>query len=481
MRPQPANRPCTLKLHCFLAILALASIAATRKPTSSPPPPAVFDPIAIDAYVAGQVKEKGITGLSLAMMRDGKVELARAYGCRSLETKALATTNTLFAIGSITKQFTCACILLLAEEGKLSVHDKVGKYFPALTRANDISLLDLMNHVSGYPDYYPLDFVDRRMAAPIAEDELIRQYAGSTLDFEPGGRYSYSNTGFVILGRIVEKVSSEPFGKFLARRILQPLAMAHTIYEPQKLGEDFALGHTSFALGPQEIAKPEGRGWIASAGALYSTASDLAKWDLALMDGKVLKPDSWSVMSAPRKLADGRVSDYGCGLGISTKSGMTVLAHGGAVSGYLAYNAMIPATRSAVVVLANCEDGAVIGKLRATLLALLLPKPADIPKVSGLSAIDAAKDFLSRVQNGRLDRTQLGEEFSFFLSPEKLRGAESRLKPYGKPKKVDIANSWERGGMEVVVVRFTFKSGVLEALMYRTPDGKIQQFLVTKE
>jgi len=204
-----------------------------------------------------------------------------------------------------------------------------------------------------------------------------------------------------------------------------------------------ALGHTSFALGPQEIAKPEGHGWIAAAGALYSTASDLAKWDLSLMDGKVLKPDSWSVMTSPRKLADGRVSDYGCGLGISTKSGMTVLAHSGAVSGYLAYNAMIPGTRSAVVVLANCEDGAVIGKLRATLLALLLPKPADIPKVSGHSAIEAAKDFLSRMQSGKVDRTQLGEEFGFFLSPEKLRGAESRLKLYGKPKKVEIANGLE--------------------------------------
>ena len=470
-----------MKLICLLVIFALTSSAATRKPPGNVQPPTEFDPAAIDTYVAGQVKEKGIAGLSVVMMREGKVELAKAYGSRSLETKEPATTNTLFAIGSVTKQFTCACILLLAEEGRLSVHDKVGKYFSALTRANDISLLDLMNHVSGYPDYYPLDFVDRRMAAPIAEDELIRQYAGAKLDFEPGSRYSYSNTGFVILGRVVEKVSGESFGKYLERRILQPLGMTHTVYEPQQLGDTYALGHTSFALGPQEIARPEGRGWLVGAGGLFSTPSDLAKWDLALMDGKLLKPDSWSLMTTPRKLSDGRVSDYGCGLGISTKSGFPVLAHSGAVSGFLAYNAMIPATRSAVVVLANYEDGAVIGKLRGTLLSLLLPKVSGIPKISGDPAIEAAKDLLSRMQNGKVDRAQLGEEFNIFLSLEKLSSAKERLKPYGKPNKVEIANTWERGGMEVVVVRFTFKAGVLEALMYRTPEGKIQQFLVTKE
>src|SRR4030042_2034367 len=120
------------------------------------------------------------------------------------------------AIGSITKQFTCACILKLAEAGNLAVDDKVAKYYPGLTRAGDITILDLMNHVSGYPDYYPLDFVDRRMLKEIPPDELIQIYAGGKLDFEAGTQYFYRNTGFVILGRVVEKTSGPPFGKFLA-------------------------------------------------------------------------------------------------------------------------------------------------------------------------------------------------------------------------------------------------------------------------
>ena len=118
-------------------------------------------------------------------------------------------------------------MLLLAQEGRLSVKDKVARYYPILTRAHDISLLDLIDHVSGYADYYPLDFVDRRMEAPIAADDLIAQYAGGKLDFEPGSKWSYSNTGYVILGRVVEKASGEPLGAFMTRRILRPLGMAH--------------------------------------------------------------------------------------------------------------------------------------------------------------------------------------------------------------------------------------------------------------
>src|SRR4029079_305538 len=136
--------------------------------------------------------------------------------------------NTSFAIGSITKQFTCACVLLLAEDGKLAVSDPVSKYYPHLTQAEVITLLDLMNHTSGYPDYYPLDFVDRRLEKPITLDALLNDYAGAKLDFKTGSRYSYSNTGYILLGGIIEKVTGEKFGDFLQRRILSPVGMKHS-------------------------------------------------------------------------------------------------------------------------------------------------------------------------------------------------------------------------------------------------------------
>jgi D-alanyl-D-alanine carboxypeptidase len=470
------------RLFSVMVIIGLVIQAASIvQGINGQPGSATFDLKAIDALVAEQIKTKGLVGLSLAIMQDGRVALARGYGTRSLPSGQPVTENTMFAIGSITKQFTSSCILLLAEEGKLSVTDKVAKYYPNLTRANDIILLDLMNHVSGYPDYYPLDFVDRRMQKSIAVDEVIRQYGTTKLDFKPGTRYSYSNTGFLILGRVVEKVSGEPFGQFLSQRILKPVGMNHTMYEPDPGGAGFAQGYTSFALSPPEAAVPEEKGWIAAAGGLYSTPSDLAKWDLALIAGKVLKPESYKLMTTSRQLADGRLTGYGCGLSVAVRNGVMVLSHNGAVSGFYAQNTMIPSSRSAVILLSNFEDSTPVAAINSQIVRSLLPANPDLPKIAGPSASDAAKAFFHRLQTASVDRSELGEEFSYFLTDAKIKGAAQRLMPYGEPTGAEVENIHERGGMEVTTVRLTFKSGVLKALMYRTPDGKIQQYFIQKD
>ena len=255
-------------------------------------------------------------GLALTIVRDGKIVLAKGYGKRLLEPAADVVPDTMFGVGSVTKQFTCACILLLAEEGKLSIDDRVAKYEPHLTRAGDITLHDLMTHLSGYPDFYPLDFVDRRLKRPIHTDALLAEYAGTKLDFEPGGRWSYSNTGYTLLGRVVAKVSGKPFGQFLKERILDPLGMTHSAFEPGPEVKDQTKGYTSFALGPLEPAEPEARGWLDAAGGLWASAPDLARWDLALMEGRVLKPASYRLMTTPRPLKSGHTTGYGCGLNV---------------------------------------------------------------------------------------------------------------------------------------------------------------------
>jgi CubicO group peptidase (beta-lactamase class C family) len=280
----------------------------------------------------------------------------------------------------------------------------------------------------------------------------------------------------VVLGLVAEKVAGESL-KFLDRRILQPLAMTHTVYDPVERGERLAQGYTSFALGPAEIANPEGRGWVVAAGALWSTPSDLAQWDLALMDGKILRPDSFKLMTAPRTLADGTPTEYGCGLTISRRRGVTVLTHNGMVSGFNAHNSMIPSTRSAVVILSNSEF--LIGPLHARILSLLTQPKEGLPQIAGMSAADAAKDFFARLQNAKIDRQQLGEEFDHLLTADRLRAAAIKLKPFGQPTRIEIENLAERGGMEVANLRFSFDSSKpIKALMYRTPDGKIQEFLV---
>lgn len=435
---------------------------------------------ALDEFAAKQITDKEFVGLSIAIVEDGKLTFAKGYGKSSIKDNAPVTTETLFAAGSVTKQFACACVLLLAEDGKLSIHDKVAKWYPDLTRAKDISLYDLMTHASGYPDYYPLDFVDRRMARTIALDKLIQEYAGGRLDFEPGTRWSYSNTGYIILGRVVEKVTGKPFDRFLEERILKPIGMKDTTFEPKPGYKGLALGYTSFALGKPEEAAREADGWIHAAGGLFTTPSDLAKWGLALMEGKVLKPESYQTMIGPRKLADGRVRNYGCGLGTLQRDGETIIRHSGAVSGFLAFNAMMPRTKSSVVVMTNC-DHLDAGAVNTEIITRLFKAQADeleIPKIKGPAPKEVALDFLHQMQSGNIKRENLGEEFSHFLTKERIDGAQNRLKALGEPDKVEVESTAERGGMEVAVIRFTFKKTKVKGSLYRTPDGKVQQFLL---
>jgi D-alanyl-D-alanine carboxypeptidase len=467
----------------IIALLAFDEpVKVLREPTSTRAnSPKTFALEAIDEYVKAQVHDHGYAGLSLAIAREGKIVLAKGYGKRAIEEGMPVGPETMFAAGSLTKQFTCACILLLAEEGKLSVDDKVAKYFPSLARANHITLYDLMAHTSGYPDYYPLDFVDRRLTKPIDEDVLLAEYAGSKLDFEPGARWSYSNTGYVLLGRLIEKVSGKPFGQFLKERILGPLGMTHSAIDARSDNRPRARGYRSFALGPLEPAPPEADGWLSAGGNLWASASDLVRWDLALVDGRLLKPASFRMMTSSRLLSNFRRTGYSCGLSLRLVDGETVLWHTGSISGFRSVNALVPSTRSAVVLLHNSEHMDSL-ELHATILQLLIkdqvkPVSSGVPKVNGPPPKEVALDFLHQMQSGKLERAKLGEEFSVFLTDERLKSAAPKLKSLGEPEKIEVASIEERGGMEVASIQLAFKTTKLQGLLYRTPDGKIQQLL----
>ena len=464
------------------ALVVVSCLVGAAPAVAQVKAPRAFSVAAVDEYVAAQVKEKGLVGLSLAVVKDGRLVLAKGYGKSSLARGTPVEKDTLFAVGSVTKQFACACVLLLAEDGKLSVHDKVAKYYPGLTRAGDVTLYDLMTHASGYPDYYPLDFVDQRLEKPAPVDRVIAEYAGGKLDFAPGTRWSYSNTGYLILGRVIEKVSGRPFAAFLDDRVCKPLGLKHTTLEPAKR-DNVAVGYTSFALGDPEPATPEADGWLHAAGGIYASAADLAAWDLALMQGKLLKPESYRLMTTPRVLETGKVKGYGGGLAVQLRAGETVLRHGGAVSGFLASNALLPGSKSAVVALTN-GDHVSLGPIPDALVPLLL-RPGDgpdvsVPTISGPSAKEAALALLHQLQKGKVARGQLGADYDRFLSDAKVKGAAERLGPLGEPTSVEVEGLSERGGMEVASVRFTFPKVVLKALLYRTPDGKVQEFLINR-
>lgn len=465
--------------------------ATPEKPAPTPAPklaaPTKFDPAAIDAWLAAELRAREVVGAQLAIYVEGQPVLVRNYGQRSKAGEPV-TDDTAFAIGSISKQLICAAASMLHEQRQLSLDDRVAKWYPELTRANDITLDDLGSHLSGYPDFYPLDFVDRRMQETIELDQLIQRYATGPLDFEPRTRWSYSNTGFIVLGRVIERVSKQPLGSWLQQHVFAPLHMDHAVFDPPRDAIGLAQGHTSFALGEPELSTPEARGWIHAAGGVYASASDLMQWNLALAEGHeaagsgrvgLLAPKAWRRITDSRTLTDGRGTDYGCGIGVRRVSGETVLSHGGAISGFVAYNAVVPRTRSAVVLLANTE-GASVGELHQTLLALMLMPPATVPSVDGPPATEVARGLFEQLQTGQLDRTLLSEELSIYYDDARVQEAAPRLAALGTPISVTADRPRERGGMEVTTITFTFVDRSIEALLYRSPDGKVAEFLLVR-
>ncbi|MBY0493080.1 MAG: beta-lactamase family protein [Cyanobacteria bacterium] len=465
-----------LQIATFLAIAFVGTVAVSaQSPTLQS-----LTPADLDAFITRVVAEQKAIGVTVGVMQDGKVIFNKGFGLANVGRNAPVTPNTLFAIGSVTKQFTCAVALQLEQEGKLSFDDRLSRYNADFGHSNEITLRDLGNHVSGYRDYYPLDFVDRPMAKEIDEYQLLKTFSNKPLDFPPGSRYSYSNTGYLLLGHVVSLVGRKPFEQSLQERIITPLGLTMTRFEPTRGAPGLAEGYTQFGLGPSEVAVPEGRGWIGAAGGIWSTSGDLLKWDLALMDGTVVNAKSWKTMTSPRELTGGRSSAYGCGLQLRDRGPQLILVHSGGVSGFGARNAMIPATKSAVVVIANADySGGVLDTIQEAVLAKLLPV-ANAPAIAGPPARDAALEMLRQIRSGTVDRSKLSDEYNAFLTPERLAAMAKSLRDAGEISDVQAGSIGERGGLEVSTLRMLAGNTPISTLMYRAPDGKIEEFLFSR-
>jgi len=459
--------------------------APTTEPETKakPRPPRTFDVAAIDAYVAQMVDHDGLVGLSLGIMRNGEIVLAKGYGLRNVESQAKVEPTTEFAIASITKQFICAGASKLAEERKLSLDHKVATYFPDLTRAKDITLFDALAHVSGYPDFYPLDYVIPRMAEPADTDALIAEFGGRPLDFEPRSRWSYSNTGYLIVGRIIERITKRGLDTFLAERIFEPVGMTQTFFGTGTTPPSAATGYTSFALGDDEPATPEGAGWVHAAGAMWSTPTDLLRWDLALVSGEVLNKKSYERMTRAVRLSDGRMTSYGCGIGLRRVDGESVLVHTGGVSGFASKNVVIPRTKSAVVIMSN---GTAVSSfpILDTILGLVIDADRATPRaptIDGPAPDEVARGLIRQMQAGVMERSKLSEDFNAYLDAAHLAQAAPRLKALGEPTRVEVERISERGGMEVSRMTIHFADREVRATMFRRADGIVEQFLLRKK
>jgi CubicO group peptidase (beta-lactamase class C family) len=290
---------------------------------------------------------------SVLVARDGHVIYSKGYGSADLEWDVPNSPGTKFRLGSVTKQFTAASILLLEERGKLSVSDPVKKYLPGVPAAWDkITIFNLLTHTSGIPNF--TGFPDYQKLEPFAatSEQLVARFRDKPLDFEPGEKWQYSNSGYVLLGHLIEKITGDSYEKFVRENIFTPLGMKDSGYDSNSAviphrASGYVPGKNGFEnAGFIHMSIPHG------AGALYSTTEDLLKWEQGLFGGKLLKAESLQKMTTPFK------SNYAFGLQVETTGGHKVIEHGGGIEGFNTELAYYPDDKLTVVVLGNVTGGA---------------------------------------------------------------------------------------------------------------------------
>jgi CubicO group peptidase (beta-lactamase class C family) len=298
---------------------------------------------------------------SVLVAQDGKLLLDKSYGYANLEWQVPNTPTTKFRLGSITKQFTAASVLLLEERGKLKVDDLVKKYMPDAPAAWDkITIFHVLTHTSGIPSLTSFPEFRLKEAQAMTPQQLVDWFRDKPLEFEPGTKWNYSNSGYILLGYLIEKVSGQSYIDFLQQNIFTPLGMKDSGYDSNST----VIAHRAAGYAPGKDG-PENAGFVHmsipfSAGALYSTTEDLLRWEQGLFGGKVLKPESLAKMTTPFK------QDYAFGLAVFTRNDHKVITHDGGIEGFNTSLAYYPDDKLVVVALANLNGqapGQLTGKL----------------------------------------------------------------------------------------------------------------------
>ena len=427
--------------------------------------------------IASQVLEQtGVPSASLAVVDHGKLVYTHGYGMARLADGGAAaveaTPQMRYSIGSISKQFTAAAILILQEEGRLSLDDHVGKYIPGLTRGDEVTIREILSHTSGYQDYWPEDYVMTPMLKPESAEQIMDTWAKKPLDFEPGTKWQYSNTNFVIAGKIVEAVTGAPLMDMLVSRIFRPLGMKSVWNSDEaKLTSVDATAYYRHALGPLREAPKEGRGWMFAAGELAMTAHDLALWDQSLIAETVLKPDSYKQMFTEVKLKDGNGTHYGLGVEVMDRNGHRSIEHSGEVSGFVSDNEVLVDDGVAVAVLTN-QDA--VGAA-STIAHLAAPAVLNSPLSE---AEKQAMDIFRGLEQGRIDQTLLAPNLSDYFTPEALADFRQSLAPLGEPLSFHQASEQLRGGMTFRAFQIVYPGKRLTLTTYTYPDGKLEQCLI---
>jgi len=472
------RRACFLSVGC-LAVWALPVLAQAQVVSAGAALPAATAS-GIDDAAAEVLKATGVPSASVAVVSGGKIAYVKAYGKARLEPPMAAEPGMQYSIGSVSKQFTAAMVLLLVQDGTLKLDDPVGKYLPELTRAGEVTVRQVLSMTSGYQDFWPEDYVMTSMMVPATPQHILDVWGKKPLDFEPGTEWQYSNTNYVIAGRIVEIVGGKPLIEQLQERIFRPLKMTGVFNsDASRLPESDPTGYYQHALGPLRPAPQEGAGWMFAAGELAMPASDLALWNISMMDRTLLSQASYDTMFTEVKLKDGSGTHYGLGVQVGERGGHKYVEHSGEVSGFVSENIFFPAEKVAVTVLTNEDASSAAGALARKIAPLVLQSGSAVGDNSATKAAEArALGIFTGLQEGKIDRSQLTALCDAYFTAEALGDFASSLKPLGVPRSFTQVSEEKRGGMMFRSFTADFGGRQARVTTYEEPDGKLEQYLV---
>jgi D-alanyl-D-alanine carboxypeptidase len=465
------------RLYCLFLLFA---VVVTGLPAQSQTqlPPDVREKI--DKLAADTLAATGTPSVSLVIVKDGQIAYLKAYGNARLDPQTAAQPEMRYCLGSLSKPFAAEAILLLQEQGKLSLDDQVSRFLPDLSRANEVTIRQVLSQTSGYPEYWALDYLPPRMLQPTTPRRILDQLARRPLNFDPGTKWEISDTNYVIAGMIVEKASGMPLYRFLREKLFGPLGMESAVdVDSEKLGPADPTGYIRYALGPLRPAPQEGQGWNFGGEELAMTAQDMGKWDISVINHKLLKPSSYQQFESSVVLSNGIGTGYALGQGIARKAERRALYSLGDISGFSAANTIFPDDRIAIAVFANMDAGAP-GEITSGIVPLLLPKKADADP-DAPQKLEQARKIFDSLQHGALDRSLFTEEGNSYFNEQALKDFASSLGALGSPQEFVQTEHSVKNGLVSRSYRIKFANQTLAARTAENQTGKLEQYVVEKD
>jgi CubicO group peptidase (beta-lactamase class C family) len=438
----------------------------------------------VDDFVRAQMRERHIPGVSVVVVKNGRVVKTSGYGLANVELNVPATKDTVFEIGSVTKQMTAAAIMLLVEEGKIDLDASIGTYLSTAPKIwSKVTVRNLLTHTSGVKSYTAIGS-GFELSKRMKRDEFVKAIGAYPLDFEPGSNYNYSNSGYNLLGFIIETVSGKSYWDFMRERIFQPLGMNQTANrDPQFIVPNRADGYE------WENGKLVGRDYdltdVFSAGAIVSTAPDLAKWDAALRGETLLKKTSINQMWTPFILSDGKSNPYGFGFNVAEFRGHRLISHGGQTAGFAANISRYVTDDLTVIVLTNLGDQGLGGVIARGVAKIYLPEISMRALKANPTGDAKITNFLESALRARMESNMnldsYTDEMRKTLSGERAKILTGRLASFGKLKNFVFISSETAGKTSVYRYKAETSARIMLWRFELDESGKINGMILEEE